>query len=229
MSDRMLGRLGALSGIGFVVLIVIGTFLYPQQPRIDSSPATTLAWVHAHRSAISTGMILGVFAIALFVWFASHLRDILAESGAKSLASVVFGSGIASAVVGTVGLVPLALLAFMDGQTGTVDASSVRLVSDLGFVLFGAGAAVTALFLLGVGLAALRGVFGGQPVGVVSIVAAAFNCVAVVAGLTFTTYHGVGWAIPLWGSFIGEALVVLAVSVHMLRSEPSMDEAVVAA
>jgi len=30
-------------------LAVLSGFIYPQQPRVDSSPATTLAWVTDHQ------------------------------------------------------------------------------------------------------------------------------------------------------------------------------------
>ena len=49
MHDHTFERLGALSGLVFVALAVLSGFIYPQQPRVDSSPATTLAWVTDHQ------------------------------------------------------------------------------------------------------------------------------------------------------------------------------------
>jgi hypothetical protein len=41
VKDSTFERLGALSGFSFVVLAVLSGFIYPQQPRVDSTPATT--------------------------------------------------------------------------------------------------------------------------------------------------------------------------------------------
>src|ERR1700676_4794745 len=139
MDERTWERIGAFAGVAFVVLMLLATFLYPQQPRIDSSPAKTLAWIHGHRTGIQTGMILGVFAAGLFVWFAAHLRHVLtrAEGGAERLAPLVFGSGVAVAVMGLVATFPTALLAFMDAQPGGIqDANIVRMLGDLNQVIF---------------------------------------------------------------------------------------------
>ena len=77
IDDRTWDRLGALAGLGFIVLTLLATFLYPQQPRVDSAPATTLAWVHNHRSGIQTGMVFGLFGAALLLWFIGHLRRVM--------------------------------------------------------------------------------------------------------------------------------------------------------
>ena len=39
IDERTWERFGALTGIAFVVLTLLAGFLYPQQPRVDSSPA----------------------------------------------------------------------------------------------------------------------------------------------------------------------------------------------
>jgi len=40
---------------------------------------------------------------------------------------------------------------------------------------------------------------------------------AVITSLTFSTYHGTGWAVPGWAAYIGFLLVVLVASISMLR------------
>ena len=83
--------IGATTGIGFVLLGLLATFLYPQPPRIDSAPSTVLRWVHGHRTGITTGMILGVFASLLFIWFPVYMQRRLAAAGRDFLGSVAYG------------------------------------------------------------------------------------------------------------------------------------------
>ncbi len=60
MRDRRLETVGAATGAAFAVLELLAGFIYPQQPRIDGPPAATVAWAHAHRVALQTGMIFGL-------------------------------------------------------------------------------------------------------------------------------------------------------------------------
>jgi hypothetical protein len=220
MDERNWERIGASAGIAFVVLTVLGAFLYPQQPRVDSSAATTLHWVHSHRTAIETGMVLGAFAGGLFLWFVAFLRTALsrAERGSDRLASIVFGSGVAGAAMGLLGLLPNVVLAFMDAQRGGLqDPTIVRMLGDLNSILFGIGVPVLMVFLTALGIGMLGGLIGSRWLGWLSLVAAACNAISVVTSLTFSTYHGAIWTIPAWAAFLGFVVVVLVLSVMMLR------------
>ena len=213
MEERRWDRIGAFAGIAFVVLSILATFMYPQEPRIDSSAATTLAWVHNHRTGIQAGMILGVFAAGVFVWFIGHLRHVLhrTEGGAETLSPIVFGSGIAVAVFAALGAVPVALLAFLDAQPGGLqDGSIVRMLADLGVVM-------TAVFACSVAVAILRREMGGAWLGWLSLLVAALNAIAVVTSLTFSTYHGAAWGVPGWGAYLGFLVLVLGLAITMLR------------
>ena len=77
MRDRTFERIGALSGLAFFVLAVLSGFIYPQQPRVDSAPAKTLAWVHDHHVALQAGMIFDFFAAGALLWFAGYLYRVL--------------------------------------------------------------------------------------------------------------------------------------------------------
>jgi hypothetical protein len=94
MNEKTWERVGAGAGLVFVVLQLGGTFLYPQQPRIDSSATTTIRWVHDNRTALQAGMVLGLFAVIALVWFVGHLRHVLerAEGHAEAVSPMVFGS-----------------------------------------------------------------------------------------------------------------------------------------
>jgi hypothetical protein len=226
MNGRMYQRVGAISGLVYVVLVLLAGFLYPQQPRIDSAPATTLAWVHDHRVALQLGMIFGLFAAGVFLWFAGYLRYVLnrAEGGAESLSPIVFGSGIAIAVVSAIAALPIALLAFMDGQSGGVqDPSVVRMLGDLNQVLFAASCAVTAVFLCSLGLAMLSREVAKPWLGWASLVIAVLNGISIWIALTFSSYHGRGWTLIAFGAFLGFAAIVVVTSASLLRDRPLAD------
>jgi len=224
MKPRTYELVGALSGILFVLLEVLSAFLYPQQPRIDSSPATTLAWVHDHRVALQIGMICGMVGAAVLLWFVGYLRHVLsrAEDGAEMLSPIVLGSGVALAALLAVTTLPVALLAFMDGQTaGIPDATVVRLLADLNIVAFGALSAVTGVFILALGLAMWYRQLAARWLGWVCVVVVVCNAVSVWIGTTFSSYHGKVWNPVAFGAFIGFILVLLVISIYGLSGRPS--------
>jgi hypothetical protein len=227
MNDRTFERLGALSGIAFVLLAVLSGFIYPQQPRVDASPATTLAWVHDHHVALQAGMIFDFFAAGVLLWFAGYLFKVMrrSEGGVESLAPVVLAAGIGVSITSAMAALPTTLLAFMDGQPGGIsDPSLIRALGDLNTIFFSATSVMTAVFLGALGLAMVRRAFGFPWLGWVTLVVAAFNCVAVWVGVTFNSYHGKGWLVIGWGAYIGFVIVMLIMSASMLtqrRSAPA--------
>ena len=161
MRDRTFERIGALSGLAFFVLAVLSGFIYPQQPRVDSAPAKTLAWVHDHHTALQAGMIFDFFAAGVLLWFAGYLYRVLrrAEGDVESLAPIVLAAGIGVSITTAIAALPTVLLAFMDAQPGGLnDLSLVRALGDLNTIFFSATSVMTAVFLaaLGLGHAARR-------------------------------------------------------------------------
>lgn len=220
MKERTFERLGALSGLGFVVLAVLSGFIYPQQPRVDSSPAATLAWVTDHRVALQTGMICDFFAAGLLVWFAGYLHRVLrrAEDGAETLAPIVLGAGLGVAITTALAALPTAMLAFMVAQpAGLHDPSLVRMLGDLNTIFFSATSVMTAVFLVGLGLAMLGRELGAPWLGWLSLVVAIFNGLAVWIGVTFSSYHGKGWQVVGWGAYIAFLVVMLLLGTSLLR------------
>ncbi len=227
MGDRRLGTFGAGTGAAFAVLELLAGFIYPQQPRIDGPPAVTVAWARSNRVALQTGMIFGLAAAALLVWFSGYLVTRMARGDVEqaTVAPMVLGGGVAAAVVAAVAAIPIALLAFMVGQApGIPDPTVVRLLADLNTVLFAASAVMTGVFLIAIGLAILRGELGAPRwLGRFSLVAAGFNAVTVWMVITFSTYHGKWWNIVAFGAYIGFVIVVFSLSVTLLRRREKVD------
>ena len=220
MGDRRLSAFGAATGTVFAVLEVLAGFIYPQQPRVDGPPAAAVAWAHDHRLALQIGMIFGLVAAGLLLWFAGFLTTRIGRvpDGRVSVAPMVLGGGVAVAVVAAVAAVPIALLAFMVGQApGIPDPTVVRLLADLNTVFFAVNCLMTGVFLVAVGLAVLRGELRAPRwIGWLTLPVAACNAVTLWVVLTFTTYHGRGWNVVAFGAYIGFAVVVAGLSVSML-------------
>jgi hypothetical protein len=220
MRDRTFERIGALSGLAFVVLAALSGFIYPQQPRVDAGPAKTLAWVHANHTALQTGMIFDFFAAGALLWFAGYLHRVLrrAEGDVESLSPIVFGAGIAIAITTAMAALPMVLLAFMDAQRGGLtDPSLIRALGDLNTIFFSVTSIMTGVFLGALGWAMLRGQLAMRWLGWVTLVVAIFNGIAVWIGVTFSSYHGRAWLIIGWGAYVGFLIVMLITSASMLR------------
>ena len=222
MRDRTFERIGALSGLAFFVLAVLSGFIYPQQPRVDAAPAKTLAWVHDHHVALQAGMIFDFFAAGVLLWFAGYLYRVLrrAEGDVASLAPIVLASGIGVSITTAMAALPTVLLAFMDAQQGGLnDPSLVRALGDLNTIFFSLTSVMTAVFLAALGWAMLR----GEParwLGWLALLVAAFNCIAVWIGVTFSSYHGHAWLIIGWGAYVGFLVVMLITSVALRHPLP---------
>lgn len=219
MNDRQWKVLGVSTGVGFVVLSILATFLYPQPPRVDSNPAVVLGWAHGHRVGIEAAMAIGIFAAMLFVGFAVYMKHRLDLAGNDALGSVAYASGIALAAVYALGGIPVATLVFMDGQPGGVtDGSLVRLLIDLNQILFAPAAGLGAVFLLALGVAVINMKAVVSPViGWAAIVVSLFGAVEVVATLTFSSYHAGAWTAVGWIAYLGFLAVILVGGIALTR------------
>lgn len=219
MNERVWGRLGSISGLLFVVLSLLGAFLYPEQPRSDSSPAVTLAWVHDHRVALQAGMIISLFAAGALVWFVAYLRTLIGDERdrAVKVGATVLSGGIAVAVMSALAVMPTAILAFMDAQpAGLHDPSLVRMLGDLNTVFFSAVSVMSVVFLAALGAAMLDRQVPAPWLGWVSLLFSAVNGVAVWVEITFSSYHGKAWNAIGWGAYIGFLGVILLSSLTTL-------------
>lgn len=209
---------GAWTGVGFVVLGLLATFLYPQPPRIDSAPTAILGWAHQNRTGIAAGMILGVFASLLFIWFAVYIRQRLASTGNDFLGAVAYGSGIAYAVFVALGSLPAATLVFMDGQPGRItDGNVTRLLLDLYQILYAPATGLIAVFFLAVGAVAVATKVFSSWLGWLTIVMGVLCGVETVPTMINSTYHPGGWAVLGWGTAVGSLVVLLIICVEILR------------
>jgi hypothetical protein len=109
-------RWAPISGIAFVVLMVVGSMLVGDVPAPDASGqeiATYLADSGAHTRNI-IGAYLWVIGALAFLWFLVRLRNDIraAEGGAGSLSTLAFGAGVAFVAIWAVSAAAYAALPY---------------------------------------------------------------------------------------------------------------------
>lgn len=205
MSSRR-EQLGALCGVGFVALLILGTFLVPVPPASNASPSTMRGFFVLHRAALLWSGVFWVLALPAFLGFLGALRGQF--EGAEG-EHVFFGSAL---VLVAMAAIPLTLMV----------AITQRLVNDGDQVMQGAyqsatfsGIPVTmamAVFLVAGSTIMIRSVAGAHWVGWLGYASAICNGIAAIAIIVSdTTPLGVFRYLGL----LGFAVWVLATAVLM--------------
>jgi hypothetical protein len=158
-----LARWGALGGIVYVVLFIVGTILlYSGSPDSGSAPAKIIAYYSdsGHRDRISIGWVLGGLGVFFFLWFLSALRRAVrrweGEDGYLTTLSTIGG-----AVYATLALTALAVnmgIRTMSDDTyhHTVYPGVIHAADDASYILHATGGAGAAAMIIAASLAAMR-------------------------------------------------------------------------
>ena len=226
MNETKWERYGAGAGIAFVVLMVIGTFIVPMAPHIDASTARIAGYVANHRHGLITSTLLGSLAVLAFLWFMGHLRHVLqrSESGAEALSPMVFGTGVATAVLGMLAALPMGTLAFMAGRPADPTSPAViRLLFDLNWMLGAMVGLAAGLFLVAGSLAMIRREMVSPNLGWMGMLFAALLWVSSAGDMYL---HGYSRGLDVLGliGFLGFLLWVLASSLAMYQ-RPEVEKA----
>jgi len=195
-------RYSPLAGVGAVVLWVVGTFLLEKDDRPDGKDtAQFVAWVEQNDTAILTGSIVFAFGVLLFLWMLGSLRSTLAaaEGGTARLASIAFGSGVATSVCLMALYLPHGQAAF---DHSNISDTSIDALVHVGDSFFAGVELFSIPLLLATALVTLR---HGQLPRWFAWVSVALAVILAVPPI--------GWL----GVFIGLPLWVLLVSVLLFR------------
>jgi hypothetical protein len=162
-SSAGLARWGALGGIAYVVLFIIGTILlFDGTPDGDASPAKVIAYYSdsGHRDRINVGWILSGLGVFFFLWFLSSLRRMVrrheGEDGFLTALTTIGG-----VVYATLALAALALnngIRTMSDDTyrDQVFPGLIHAANDAGYVLHATGGAGASAMIIAASLAAMR-------------------------------------------------------------------------
>ncbi len=74
-------RLWRMSGINFVVFVIIAYVIYGYQPQVGASGDALVAFYDGHRTRILIAAVVSGLAVLNLLWFAAALRTTLADAG----------------------------------------------------------------------------------------------------------------------------------------------------
>jgi hypothetical protein len=86
-----------MSGINFVVFLIIAYVIYGNQPHVGASADALVAFYDGDRTRVLIAAVFSGFAVLNLLWFAAALRTTLADAGqdgwgaAATAASAAFG------------------------------------------------------------------------------------------------------------------------------------------
>jgi hypothetical protein len=209
-------RYGAATGMGFVLLVLIGFAIQPSPPSSDASPSEVLNYVVDHQNALHANQLIFGVAGLLFVWFIGTLRSYLAtaEGGPGRLAGTAYGAGIAALTVLIVSFGLTAAAAFHPAANGP---GTTRALVDAGFMIAAVGAPVAAAFLFANGLVVMRTDVLPAYLGWLAVVAGAINLLGLGAVYTDSGAFAPDGVFGLVLPFISFLLWVLLTSMEMVR------------
>jgi len=107
MSEQRWERLGAATGIVFVVIGVAAYLIAGTPPKAGASAQEVISYHHDNLDALRMSNYLWGVAGIFFLWFLGSLRAHLrrAEGDTGRLSAVVFGSGLVAGTIFTVGTI----------------------------------------------------------------------------------------------------------------------------
>lgn len=218
MKDSDWRKVGAGTGIGFVLLLVLAYILGPNDPpAYPEGAAVTGAYVIEHKNAIDAGAALLAGALLLFAFFLSSISTNSRKKdreGTISYAAHV--GGIAALVMAVVGLVLSAASSAAAGNGA--DATVIAALFQTGSLAFVGASLGVALLVYATGRNVMR--FGSLApyLGIPSVVLGLATAVVAIISLTardgaFSPYNGelpkillglfavwaIAVAVDLWG------------------------------
>jgi hypothetical protein len=149
-------RWAPLTGVAFVVLLVISFILSGSTPDPDDPAQKVVSFYNDHDSKEIVSAVIGAYAMLFFVFFAGVLRATLrrTEPDPATLSTIAFGGGILVAVGGLI----FAALSFTLGDLADkLDPSAMQALNALSGDFFFPLAVGTAIFLIASGIATVRG------------------------------------------------------------------------
>lgn len=196
MTSTTNGRSGALAGIGFLALGLLGTAVQSGAPGFAAEPKELAAYYVDESASVLAGSTMYLISAILLLWFVSTLRErthhAVGDDGA--LPSIAYAGGVAGATLCMAAASAHAMGALRAEERGAIDPAAATALGDLASILFGL-AAPTAFcaLVLAVAVAALRTGLLPRWVAMVSIplgIALAVPPISYVAVIVFHFWVG---------------------------------------
>lgn len=153
MNKWSVERWAASTGIGFAILLLVGSFI-PGSPKKYNASATAIhSYLHGkHKEILIAGILFGI-AYVLFLWYLASFAGFFRDAGQGRLATIMYGAGVATVTLAAVGDtigIGLARLTYW------ADPNTVRALYGLQAFVYGRLFWVAAAFIFATALATLR-------------------------------------------------------------------------
>ena len=217
MIGRRWVQAGGMAGIAAFIVTVASFSIQGNVPASSSSVAQITNYVTSHRSSVLAGTVLAVVIAALILWSAGTLaRLVHARDEQSPLGMIALAAGAGIALILSLDGITLTALEFVSRQGGVVNPSLTRVLFELqnGIIMPGAFGCVAAVWLVAVGVAAVRGIFAAPWLGWLSFVFAALAAAGSLLGLT--SLDG-GTSVFGYLPAIGSGVILLFSSIFMVR------------
>lgn len=138
MGDSRLERLTPLTGVVFVVLLVVGRFVAVGDPGWLGPADEITDWYTDNHTQVTVRSYLGVLAVFFFLWFVGSLRSFLrpAEGRTGRLSAVAFGGGVAAGALYLASFTMSLTAARRANEPGGIGEQAATMLYDLGGFLF---------------------------------------------------------------------------------------------
>jgi hypothetical protein len=204
MNDRHT-RYGAITGVLFVLLVIVGFAITPEPPAADASVSEVFEYFSDKQNALHAVQLIFGAAGFLFIWFIGTLRNSLAAAEGSE------GRLATTAMAG--GLIAIATLMVGFGLQATATLHPVENGPELTHALFDAslivpaiGAPAAAVFFAANGLSIIRSGYLPAWLGWLGLVTALCNLLGI--GAVYTD-SGVFAADGVLGFFLGFLLFLV--------------------
>jgi hypothetical protein len=197
-------RATGATGLAAALLFAAGSALWAfDQPQAGAPPAEVLAFYESASGRIVAGGSLSLLSIALFVFFAAGVRELLRErGGGDALPTAAYG-GVLLAMAAGLGAETINMAGALRAGQGELTPDLAQALFEVSYVLgYNAAGVGLGIFLLAIGAAALRAR---------ALLPAWLAVVFLIAGVAFLT--------PLSQVLLGPAVLLLAgASLQLLRA-----------
>jgi hypothetical protein len=157
---RFWERWGTALGILAVVLWAIAFGFGNDSPDSSDSDAKITAWYarSSHQNSQIAGFFLFLAGTLCVIGFFAAVRERMAAGGHREMGALAFGAGIASSIMGLMAITMFTAPAFLANDTGATDVlpSTFRMLSDMGYACWVAGAAIGAIVVWAASAVSLR-------------------------------------------------------------------------
>jgi hypothetical protein len=213
-------RIGALTGLAAVLLLIVGfVIVYPKPPAVDASVTAYGNFYKNHTDEIRATVAILSVALGFYVWFLGSLSAALrAAMGNPRLPTVAFGGGIVAAMFFVIALTTTATAAFRPNE---ISPDLARLLTDVGYVVAAPAAAGFFVLFAATGLVILRtDLFPGW-LGWLSIAGAILNLGGVFVIFTTSGALAADGVVGLFLPFIGFAVPLAVLSIVIAQKTQS--------